>query len=36
MNKFSGIDLYPNNSVLVVGDEADRIVYRRRLPNDPA
>jgi transposase len=35
MNKFSGIDLHSNNSVVVVSDEADRIVYRRRLTNDP-
>jgi len=34
MNKFSGIDLHSNNSVVVVSDEADRIVYQRRLPND--
>jgi len=35
MNKFSGIDLHSNNSVVVVSDEADRIIYERRLPNDP-
>jgi transposase len=35
MNKFSGIDLHSNNSVVVVCDEADRVVYQRRLPNDP-
>jgi len=35
MNKFSGIDLHSNNSVVVVSDEADRMVYQRRLPNDP-
>ena len=35
MKKFSGIDLHSNNSVVVVSDEADRIVYQRRLPNDP-
>ena len=35
MNKFSGIDLHSNNSVVVVSDEADRVVYQRRLPNDP-
>src|SRR6266511_2214882 len=32
--KFSGIDLHSNNSVVVITDEADRIVYRRRLPNE--
>jgi transposase len=31
---FSGIDLHSNNSVVVVSDEEDRIVYRKRLPND--
>ncbi|KAE8753347.1 IS110 family transposase [Paraburkholderia madseniana] len=35
MNKFSGIDLHSNNSVVVVSDEADRVLYQRRLPNDP-
>ena len=35
MNKFSGIDLHSNNSVIVVSDDADRVVYQRRLPNDP-
>jgi hypothetical protein len=34
MMKFSGIDLHSNNSVVVVSDEEDRIVYQRRLPND--
>jgi transposase len=32
--KYSGIDLHSNNSVVVVSDEADRVVYRRRLPNE--
>nr|WP_227746835.1 transposase [Paraburkholderia franconis] len=35
MDKFSGIDLHSNNSVVVVSDDADRVVYQRRLPNDP-
>ncbi len=35
MNKFSGIDLHSNNSVVVVSDDADRSLYQRRLPNDP-
>jgi len=35
MNKFSGIVLQSNNSVIVVSDEADRIVYQRRFSNDP-
>ncbi len=34
MKKYSGIDLHSNNSVVVVTDEADRVVYRRRLPNE--
>ena len=34
MKKFSAIDLHSNNSLLVVSDEADRVVYQRRLPND--
>ena len=34
MKKFSGIDLHSNNSVVVVSDEEDRIVYQERLPND--
>ena len=32
--KFSGIDLHSNNSVVVVSDEQDRVVYQRRLPNE--
>lgn len=32
--KYSGIDLHSNNSLVVVIDEADRVVYRRRLPNE--
>jgi transposase len=34
--KFSGIDLHSNNSVVVISDEQDGAVYRRRLPNDLA
>jgi transposase len=34
MKKFSGIDLHSNNSLIVVSDEADRILYQRRHPND--
>jgi transposase len=34
MNKFSGIDLHSNNSVVVVSDESDQVVYRRRHAND--
>ena len=32
--KYCGIDLHSNNSVVVVSDEEDRIVFNRRLPND--
>ena len=32
--KFSEIDLHSNNSVVVVSDEQDRIVYQKRLPNN--
>src|SRR3972149_4790827 len=31
--KFSGIDLHSNNCFVVIIDEADRIMYGRRLPN---
>jgi hypothetical protein len=34
MDMFGGIDPHSNNSVVVISDEADRIVYQRRLPND--
>jgi transposase len=33
---YSGIDLHSNNSVVVVSDEADRVLCRRRLPNQLA
>jgi transposase len=32
--KFCGIDLHSNNSVLVVTDETDKRLVRRRCPND--
>jgi transposase len=32
--KYCGIDLHSNNSVVLVTDEADRIVWQKRLPND--
>ncbi|MGF6917923.1 IS110 family transposase [Paraburkholderia sp. 40] len=35
MDKFGGIDLHSNNSVVVICDEVDRVLYQRRLPNDP-
>ena len=34
MRWYSGIDLHSNNSVVVVIDETDRVVYQRRLPNE--
>jgi transposase len=36
MKKYSGIDLHSNNSVVSVTDEADRVLYCKRLPNDLA
>jgi len=34
MRLYCGIDLHSNNSYVVVLDELDRVVYRRRLPNE--
>lgn len=34
MKKYIGIDLHSNNSVVVVMDEADRILYQKRLANN--
>jgi transposase len=34
MTCYSGIDLHSNNSVVVVSEEADRVLYQRRLPNE--
>lgn len=34
--KCSGIDLHSNNSVVVVMDDADRVMVEKRLPNDLA
>jgi transposase len=34
MKKYIGIDLHSNNSVVVVTDEADRIIYQKRLANN--
>ncbi len=33
MHKYIGIDLHSNNSVVVVTDEADRIIFQKRLAN---
>ena len=32
--KYCGIDLHSNNSVVIVSDEEDRVVFSKRLPND--
>ena len=34
MKLYAGIDLHSNNSVLVILDEHDQIVYEQRLPNE--
>jgi transposase len=34
MKKFIGIDLYSNNSVVVVSDEEDRVIFQKRMAND--
>jgi len=34
MKKYSGIDLHSNNCVVAVIDEADQVLYRKRLPNE--
>ena len=36
MKLYGGIDLHSNNNVVALTDETDRIVYRKRLPNDVA
>ena len=36
MKLYGGIDLHSNNSVVALLDEQDRVVYRKRLPNDAA
>lgn len=36
MKLYAAIDLHSNNSVLVILDEQDRVVYEKRLPNDLA
>lgn len=36
MTWYSGIDLHSTNSMVVVSDEADRVAYQRRLPNELA
>ena len=34
MKLYAAADLHSNNNVLVIIDEQDRVVYKRRLPND--
>jgi transposase len=34
MPLYGGIDLHANNSVVVLLNEQDQVVYRKRLPND--
>lgn len=34
MKLYAGIVLHSNNSVLVVLDENDKVIYSKRLPND--
>ena len=36
MKLYGAIDLHSNNSVTVVSDEQDQVVYEKRLPNDLA
>ncbi len=32
--KYCGIDLHSNNSVVVITDESDQVLYSKRHPND--
>ncbi len=34
MKPYGGIDLHSNNNVVALTEEADRVVYRKRLAND--
>ncbi len=34
MKKYIGIDLHSNNSVVVVSDEEDRVIFQKRMAND--
>ena len=36
MELYAGIDLHSNNSVVLVLDEQDRVVFAKRLVNDLA
>jgi transposase len=35
MKVYGGIDLHSDNSVLGLIDKEGKVVYRKRLPNDP-
>jgi hypothetical protein len=34
MSLYGGIDLHANNSVVVLLNEQDEVLYRKRLPNE--
>ena len=34
MSLYGGIDLHANNSVIVLLNEQNEVIYRKRLPND--
>ena len=34
MSLYGGIDLHANNSVIVLINEQDEVIYRKRLSND--
>ena len=34
MKLYCGIDLHANNNLVSIIDEADRVVFERRLPNE--
>ena len=36
MPLYGGIDLHANNSVVVLINEQDQVLYQKRLPNDLA
>ena len=36
MKLYGGIDLHATNNVVVLVDEQDRVVYEKRLRNDPS
>ncbi len=34
MSLYGGIDLHANNSVVVLRNDQDQVIYQKRLPND--